>query len=281
MSIKVMSMVWENYPEGGSELLALLALADWSNDAGACFPSIAAIAKKTRLSRSQAQRVVHGLIDAKFVSVLENGMGGAPGMTRRYRINLEKLTGSAGATGCMGATPTGRMGATGSAGATGRMGAEDGSHGCGETGRIGATLTVIEPSLTAKRERATDAQRPPALAEKQSRAKTLSAYLAECKAERTKPIPEGHSLRTWTADAGITEEMVQIAWLLFKEFYTESEKGKVKRYKDWSWHFARAVKNNWFKLWFSDEGVIRWSSVGMTHKNVLDAQMARQEVEHA
>ncbi|WP_442907289.1 helix-turn-helix domain-containing protein [Hydrogenophaga sp. PBL-H3] len=132
-------MVWENYPEGGSELLALLALADWSNDAGACFPSIAAIAKKTRISRSQAQRVVHGLIDAKFVSVLENSMGGAPGMTRRYRINLEKLTGSAGTTGCMGATPTGRMGATGSASATGRMDAADGSHGCDETGRMAST----------------------------------------------------------------------------------------------------------------------------------------------
>lgn len=129
-----MTRVWESFPLGGSDLLALLALADWSDDQGRCFPSIDSIASKTRLSRSQAQRVVHGLIDKGFLSVTENANGGAPGSTRRYRINLEALTG--------------RMGATGSAGATGRMGAAEGSHGCGETGRMGATLTVIEPSLT-------------------------------------------------------------------------------------------------------------------------------------
>jgi hypothetical protein len=261
MSIKVMSMVWENYPEGGSELLALLALADWSNDAGACFPSMASIAMKTRLSRSQAQRVVHGLIEAKFVFVLENAMGGAPGMTRRYRINLEKLTGSAGA--------------------TGRIDAADGSHGCGETGRKGATLTVTEPPLTTKRERAIAAQPPPSLADKQSKARTLKTYLAECKAGGVRPIPDNHSLRAWAAEACIIDDMLQIAWELFKERYTEAEKGKSKQYKDWPATFARAVKENWFKLWFVGDSGMQWSSVGMTHKKVLDAQMARQEVEHA
>lgn len=71
-------------------------------------------------------------------------------MTRRYRINLEKLTGSAGARGCMGASPTGSTGATGSANATGRMGARDGLHGCAETGSAGAIQTVIETSGTTK-----------------------------------------------------------------------------------------------------------------------------------
>jgi hypothetical protein len=35
VSIRVMSLIWDAYPGGGgSELLALLALADWSVDAG-------------------------------------------------------------------------------------------------------------------------------------------------------------------------------------------------------------------------------------------------------
>lgn len=142
MSIKVMSAVWEHYPAGGSELLALLALADWSDDDGRCFPSVAAIAKKTRLSKSQAQRVVHNLIDAGTVIIEGNEAGGPPGATRRYRVMVHRLTGSTHA------TPTGRTGATGSADATGRTHAADGSHPCGETGSTHATQTVIEPSIT-------------------------------------------------------------------------------------------------------------------------------------
>lgn len=131
-----MSAVWDTYPGGGSDLLALLALADWSDDQGRCFPGISAIAAKTRLSRSQAQRVVHRLIDEGVVSVTGNHNGGVPGATRRYQIKLEKLTGS------VNANPTGRTGARGS------THAQKGSHPCGETGSAHATQTVIESSLT-------------------------------------------------------------------------------------------------------------------------------------
>ena len=73
----------------------------------------------------------------------------------------------------------------------------------------------------------------------------------------------------------------QIAWLQFRDRYTEGEKGKGKRYRDWPAHFATAVKDNWFRLWFTDDkGGMCWSSNGMTHKAVLDARAAQQEVEH-
>jgi hypothetical protein len=281
MSIKVMSKVWDGYPAGGSELLALLALADWSNDDGMCFPSIASIASKTRLSRSQAQRVVHALIDQGFVAVLDNAMGGAPGATRRYRINLAKLaTGSAGATGRMDATPTGRTDATGSAGATGRMDARDGSHGCAETGRMGATLTVIEPSITTKGG-ASQARRPTTPRQKREQT-TLNEYLFVCKTTAAKPVPDDHPIRKWCVDAGLVPEMLQVAWVLFRERYTEGEKGRGKRYKDWPGHFANAVKANWFRLWFADEkGALCWTSTGLTHKTVLDARMTQREGAHA
>lgn len=140
MAVKVLAAVWDGFPGGGSDLLALLALADWSDDSGRCYPSMAAIASKTRLSRSQAQRVVHGLIEAGYLTVIGNESGGAPGSTRQYRINLGTLRG------CMDATPTGRTDATGSAHATGRTDAQEGPHGCAETGRTDATQTVSEPS---------------------------------------------------------------------------------------------------------------------------------------
>lgn len=192
MSIKTMSAVWEHYPGGGSELLALLALADWSDDDGRCFPSVASIARKTRLSKSQAQRVVHGLIDSGVVQVEGNETGGAPGATRRYRILVDRLTGSAGATGSAHDTRRGRNRATGSAGATGRTGAADGSHPCGETGSTHATQTVIEPSRTVSTSPDGDGCKPAAagVADPCPHQLIIDAY--------HRILPMGRQVREWT-----------------------------------------------------------------------------------
>lgn len=136
MSVRVLSKVWDGYPNGGTELLALLALADWSDDEGLCFPSIYSIAKKTRLSRSQAQRTVHALIKQSYLKVIGNEFGGAPGSSRRYQIIVSNLTGS--------------TDATGSAHETGSTHAQEGSHLATQTGSTHATLTVIEPPITIK-----------------------------------------------------------------------------------------------------------------------------------
>jgi hypothetical protein len=139
MSIKVMSLVWDAFPgAGGSELLVLLALADRANDEGLCWPGITEIAAKTRISRSQARRVVHRLIDDGYVRVVGNANGGwHKEDTRRYLIILDAMTGSASA--------------RGSADATGGASAAEGSHGCAETGSAHATQTIIEPPTTVKK----------------------------------------------------------------------------------------------------------------------------------
>lgn len=90
MAVRVMSIVWDGYPGGGSELLALLALADWSDDDGRCFPAIASIAKKTRLSEKHARRIVHNLIAEGYLHVTAGTDGG--GMSRRYQIAIDRLT---------------------------------------------------------------------------------------------------------------------------------------------------------------------------------------------
>ena len=51
MSIKLMSWVWENATQKGSELLLLLAMADSANDTGHCWPSIDTMSRKTRLGK--------------------------------------------------------------------------------------------------------------------------------------------------------------------------------------------------------------------------------------
>lgn len=132
----MLSKVWEYYPNGGSSLLVMLAFADWSDDDGRCFPSIASMAKKTRLSDSQARRVVHDLINMGYVQVVGNKNGGAKGSSRRYKINIKLLTAT--------------IDATPSADARGSTDAGDDWHGCAETAIAYASLTVIEPSLTIK-----------------------------------------------------------------------------------------------------------------------------------
>lgn len=90
MAVRVLSQVWDGYPGGGAELLALLALADWCDDFGRCYPSIRSIARKVRLSEKQARRIVHKLAEEGFVKVTGGATGGA--MSRRYQIDLGRLT---------------------------------------------------------------------------------------------------------------------------------------------------------------------------------------------
>lgn len=131
MSIKVMTLVWDGFPAGGPDLLAMLCLADWCDDLGRCFPSIESISIKLRVSRSQAQRVVHRLILSGWVTVIGGHSGGAPGTTRRYQLSLDLLKTEASQRG-------GEF-------ATRRKSARDGSQKCVKTGRRNATQPVTEP----------------------------------------------------------------------------------------------------------------------------------------
>lgn len=141
MSVRVLTRVFDGFPGGGSELLAMLALADWSDDDGRCFPAVAAIARKVRLKERQTQRVVNRLINDGFVIVEANKGGGIPGESRRYRIVLNRLTGVPydTRTGDTHDTPTGAPEDA------------DGCHFAPDRGVLDDTLTVIEPSLTVSR----------------------------------------------------------------------------------------------------------------------------------
>lgn len=92
MSIKVMTMVWDGFPAAGSELLAMLALADWCDDRGGCLhPSIKAVADKVRVGEKHARNILHKFVDDGFLAVVGNLHGGKPGTTRSYRLNVAKL----------------------------------------------------------------------------------------------------------------------------------------------------------------------------------------------
>jgi hypothetical protein len=69
--------VWSHFKGKGSALLLMLALADYADEEGRAWPGIDAIARKTRLSRRQIQRLERSLIEQGFLRVLSNRDGGA------------------------------------------------------------------------------------------------------------------------------------------------------------------------------------------------------------
>jgi hypothetical protein len=87
MSIHVMNAVWRGYPSGGSQLLTLLALADWSNDQGESWPSVESISQKTRQSRRNVQYNLRVLEEQGYVTTDNHPKY----PSRLYRVNLGRL----------------------------------------------------------------------------------------------------------------------------------------------------------------------------------------------
>lgn len=89
MNIRIMSAVWHDatqYKEG--TLLVLLALADWANDEGWCWPSVRQIAAKARLQERQAYNVIRQL---ESDGVVVRQSGGGRGNATRYRVVVQAL----------------------------------------------------------------------------------------------------------------------------------------------------------------------------------------------
>jgi hypothetical protein len=106
---------------------------------------------------------------------------------------------------------------------------------------------------------------------------TLKAYLQQCREQGVKAVPEDHPVRAYCRDLGASEEMVQVAWCVFRDDYTTG-KGKDKRYKDWPTHFHNAIRKGWVKVWYAaGDGQLEWSQVGLQARLVLDERQRAKE----
>lgn len=83
MSIKLMTSVWEREDLNQTQKLILLALADWANDEGLCWPSINRLAIKTSMAARSVQRIIRQLEDMQFVRRDE-----VTGKGNRYWISI-------------------------------------------------------------------------------------------------------------------------------------------------------------------------------------------------
>ena len=132
-----MSMAWRVGLQT-SQKMALLALCDWANDeGGSLHPSVRRVAERMSCSERTAQRILHELIAGGWLSVVGNANGGAPGQTRRYRIDtaklaLESMTGDR--------LPGGARAGTGDTAGAGRVTRE------ARTGDAAVTQSTMEPS---------------------------------------------------------------------------------------------------------------------------------------
>jgi hypothetical protein len=154
MSIKVMTYVWDGFPGSGSELLAMLAMADWCDDrGGSLYPSMKAVGEKIRVSEKQARRIVQGFVNDGFLAVVANAHGGAPGATKHFRLNVEKLKNLAALK-----EQTPPMDVTPPMGVRGDILEGEGSHPAPERAPTHGSLTTIEPPIRTTNKKTAQAQ---------------------------------------------------------------------------------------------------------------------------
>ncbi len=88
MSVRTLSRVWEASQHGGTELLMLLAIADFADDDGRAYPAVAKLAKKCRTTPRHANRLLAALRDSGELEIRLNA--GEHGQNR-YRIRFDGM----------------------------------------------------------------------------------------------------------------------------------------------------------------------------------------------
>lgn len=78
-----MSAVWDSSSQSGGNLLILLALADFANDEGECWPAISTLAAKARMTERHVRRILR---DLEAAGEIESMPGGGQHGTNRYLV---------------------------------------------------------------------------------------------------------------------------------------------------------------------------------------------------
>lgn len=85
MSVHVSKRVWEECPLSGNHLLVLLALAEFADDAGTCWPSQKTIAARARCTDRWVKRIIDSLNESGDIEILSEG--GGRGNPAKYRLS--------------------------------------------------------------------------------------------------------------------------------------------------------------------------------------------------
>lgn len=85
-------------------------------------------------------------------------------------------------------------------------------------------------------------------ARKRAPAIRLSTFIALVKEADEKFLPDDDPIYEYAQTIGLTQDMLRVAYLKFKDRYTDED----KRYADWRRVFRKSVKERWMKLWYLD-----------------------------
>ena len=88
MSIKIMAGVWEHAQYDGKKLLILLAMADFADDEGLCWPSQETLADKARCSVEYVRTATKAMVEAGDLEIVEDAKSHR---SRRYRLTPNLL----------------------------------------------------------------------------------------------------------------------------------------------------------------------------------------------
>jgi len=75
---------------------------------------------------------------------------------------------------------------------------------------------------------------------------TFSSWNEKIKQSGETPIPENHEVFEYAKRAKIPDDFLRACWVEFRERYSLEE----KKYRDWRAVFYKAVRGNWFELWY-------------------------------
>lgn len=88
MSVRCLSRVWEHSRHSGTALLMMLAIADFADDDGRAYPSIATLAKKCRMSPRNVNLILAELRKSGELTVRQNE---GPNATNLYVVRVQPL----------------------------------------------------------------------------------------------------------------------------------------------------------------------------------------------
>lgn len=90
-----MSLVWKNAQVKGSEMLVLLALADYGDDNGKhIFPSMDTLGEKARLSSAQTRRILKKLVANQIIRLVRyGGWRDGRNWANEYEILIDNIAG--------------------------------------------------------------------------------------------------------------------------------------------------------------------------------------------
>lgn len=263
MSVRVMAAVWEHSKATGTSLLMMLALADFSDDDGSSYPSVATLATKCRMSVRNANHLLASLRDSGELKIRKNE---GPKGTNRYRIVLSRP----GFDGLKRSSEPNPSRPLTHASAPDARFTPDGAVTLKLIAR-GGEADSSKPLKPASDEPSLNRQEP-SEREAPSRALlrkgkageglTFTAWRDATREKGEKLIPQTDAVFDLAASIGLDPEMVPVQWHHFVATYTEDRPTKTN--SDWRACFRSSVRQNWFRLWVIEPaGPVRWTSIGL------------------